>query len=140
MSRRRPRGKGDWIDTLPPDVRSRYENEVLADPRTTARAARKWLLDQGVSVSLPSVLRHRNWWAREQALRARARSAEDATQRLAAEAGLTADELAAGRDLRNARRLFDTAHDLFKKVYHGGEPAPPEQFLALARTLRALIG
>jgi hypothetical protein len=138
MSRRRPRGEGDWIRTLPADLRTRYERGVLADPRTTAKSARQWLADQGVFVSLASVLRHRRWLAQDDVRRATALAVDEATRRLALEAGLTADELAAGRALRNARLLFEQCHAVFRTVYTRGEPARPAQLLALANAVRAM--
>jgi methylphosphotriester-DNA--protein-cysteine methyltransferase len=136
---RGPRGRGDWIDSLPPDLRVRYERQVLADPRTTAEAARQWLLGHGVRVSLASVLRHRNWLARDDARRTRDDAAAHATRRRAAALGLTPQDMAAGQALRHAHQLFEATHALYKAVNDTGEPAPPEKVLALARMLRAVV-
>ena len=131
------RDKQMRIEQLPDDVLRRYEREVLADPRTIARAAQAWLAGQGYAVSLAAVLRHRRRLAQARERDARGAARIAAVRELAAAYGLSDADLVAGSVMRARHRLLRELSEAYFTVVRTKAPAPPEQILAFARAVRA---
>lgn len=134
------RGKPMRIEQLPDEVLGRYEREVLARPRTTGRAAQRWLADQGYAVSISAVLRHRRRLAQVKALDARSGAFRDAVRTLAAGHGLTDADLSAGHAMRARHQLLARLTEAYREVSRTRRPAAPEEILAFARTVRMYVG
>jgi hypothetical protein len=128
------------IEQLPDDLLRRYEQQVLADPKTTAKSARQWLFAEGCAVSLAAVLRHRRRLAEVERGRAHGAAVAAATLEFARRQGLTPADLAAGRALRARHQLLAQVSEAFFAVSRTKQPAPPEQILAFARAVRLSIG
>jgi len=133
------RGQPMIIESLPPDVRRRYERDVLRDPKTTAPAALRWLVGQGFPVSLSAVRRHRVRLEQFRAQSARDQTFAGATRDLAAAHGLSEIELAAGERLHAAHDLLDCLRETFRSLNASRDPAPAERIIALARALSAML-
>jgi hypothetical protein len=124
------------LDGLPPEVRERYEQQVLSNPATTVRSARDWLAREGFAVSPAAVTRHRRQFLEERERRAHAGAVAAYTEELAAPDGLTPQDLAAGAALRARLDLFKKVRDALRVAHRERRPATAEQLLEFAAALR----
>ena len=127
------------LDTLPADIRTAYEREVLSVPGTTARSAIAWLAARGVHVSKSAVIRHRARHAQDSPRRLHAQAVARRVRELLAEEGLTEADLAAGHRLRAAEAHFLRLRNAHHAAYHGVR-MPAREMIALINAVRVMLG